>query len=178
MLRLYDVPGISKPPMDPNAALRSHLTDLLTARQAHCTFADAVAHMPTERRGDRPESLPYSVWELAEHIRRAQRDILDYCRAPDYEAADWPHDYWPDAPAPSTPTAWDASVAQVRTDQEALCDLVTDETINLYETVPSSDEHTYLREVMLVADHTAYHVGQIVAVRRELGLWPPSGDAE
>ncbi|WP_233992548.1 DinB family protein [Salinibacter altiplanensis] len=164
--------------MDSNAALRSHLTDLLTARQAHCTFADAVAHMPTERRGERPDALPYSAWELVEHIRRAQRDILDYCRTPDYEAGDWPHDYWPEAPVPSPLTAWDTSVAQVHEDQEALCDLIADETTDLYDTVPSSDEHTYLREVMLVADHTAYHVGQIVTVRRELGLWPPSGDAK
>ncbi|MEF8816912.1 MAG: DinB family protein [Salinibacter sp.] len=164
--------------MEQNAALRSHLTDLLAARQAHCTFPDAVAHMPTGRRGERPDALPYSVWELVEHIRRAQRDILDYCRHSDYEAGEWPHDYWPDTTAPSTPTAWDESVAQVQDDQEALCDLVADETIDLYNTVPSSDEHTYLREAMLVADHTAYHVGQIVTVRRQLGLWPPSGDAE
>ena len=168
----------SVPVMDPDAALRSHLTDLLTARQAHCTFADAVAHMPRARRGERPGGLPYSAWELVEHIRRAQRDILDYCRNPDYEAHEWPHDYWPDAPAPSTPTAWDGSVAQVHEDRDALCGLVTDASIDLHDTVPSSDEHTYLREAMLVADHTAYHVGQIVAVRRELGLWPPSGDAE
>jgi len=163
--------------MDQNAALRSHLTDLLTARQAHCTFADAVAHMPPDRRGERPDALPYSVWELVEHIRRAQHDILDYCRNPDYEADDWPDDYWPEAAAPPIPAAWDEAVAQVQGDQEALCDLIADESINLYETVPSSDEHTYLREAMLAADHTAYHVGQIVTVRRQLGLWPPSGDS-
>ncbi|PSQ87944.1 MAG: DinB family protein [Bacteroidetes bacterium QS_3_64_15] len=164
--------------MDQNAALRAHLTDLLTARQAHCTFEDAVAHMPPERRGDRPEDLPYSVWELVDHLRRAQRDILDYCRNPDYEAHDWPDDYWPDAAAPPDTAAWDDCVAQVQSDQAALCDLITDETLDLYDTVPSSDEHTYLREAMLVADHNAYHIGQIVTVRRQLGLWPPSSDAE
>ena len=163
-------------PSDP--ALRSHLTDLLTVRQAHCTFEDAVAHMPTDRRGERPEDLPYSVWELADHIRRAQHDILDYCRNPDYEAHDWPDDYWPDAAAPPDEAAWKDCLAQMRRDREKMCDLVTDETIDLYDTVPSSNEHTYLREAMLVADHTTYHVGQIVTVRRQLGLWPPGKEGE
>jgi uncharacterized damage-inducible protein DinB len=164
--------------MDPDSALRSHLTDLLTARQAHCTFEDAVARVPPDRRGERPEALPYSVWELVDHIRVAQRDILDYCRNPDYEAPDWPDDYWPDTTAPPRPDAWTSCVAQVQSDLSAMCDLVTDETIDLHSTVPASDKHTYLREAMLVADHNAYHIGQIVTVRRDLGLWPPSADAE
>lgn len=164
--------------MGSNAALRSHLTDLLTARQAHCTFEDAVAHMPPDRRGERPEALPYSVWELADHIRAAQRDILDYCRDPDYEAPNWPEAYWPEGSAPPNDAAWTDCLTEVQEDCDAMCDLVTDETIDLYSTVPSSDEHTYLREAMLVADHNAYHIGQIVTVRRELGLWPPSADAK
>ena len=164
--------------MSTSPPLRSHLTDLLTARQAHCTFEDAVAQMPEDRRGERPDDLPYSVWELAAHIRLAQRDILDYCRDPDYTTPDWPNDYWPDATAPPHETAWEDCLAQVQRDRDALCTLVTDETIDLYDTVPSSDEHTYLREAMLVADHNAYHIGQIVTVRRQLGLWPPSGDGE
>lgn len=164
--------------MDPDAALRSHLMALLTARQAHCTFEDAVANLPPARRGERPEELPYSVWELADHIRIAQRDILDYCRDPDYEAPDWPSDYWPETTAPPSETAWDDCLAQYQNDLASMCDLVTDESIDLYDTVPASNEHTYLREAMLVADHTAYHLGQIVAVRRQLGLWPPSADHE
>jgi len=164
--------------MNTDAALRSHLTGLLTARQAHCTFEDAVAHMPNDRRGERPENLPYSVWELADHIRVAQRDILDYCRNPDYTAPDWPADYWPEMTAPPTESAWPECLAQVRTDRDAMCDLVTDASIDLHDTVPTSNEHTYLREAMLVADHTTYHIGQIVAVRRSLGLWPPSADGE
>lgn len=159
-------------------SLRSHLVDLLTARQAHCTFEDAVANVPPAQRGTRPEHLPYSVWELIEHIRRAQRDILDYCQQAEYEPDDWPEDYWPDTPAPPSDGAWDERVEQVLLDRSAMCDLITDESIDLEDTVPSSNEHTYLREALLVADHTAYHVGQIVAVRRALGLWPPSADHE
>jgi len=163
--------------MDRDASLREHLLSLLTARQAHCTFEDAVAQMPPARRGERPEALPYSVWELVEHLRRAQHDILVYCRDPDYAAPDWPGDYWPDDASPSD-EAWAESLDQVEEDRTALADLVRDESLDLYDTVPASDEHTYLREVMLVADHNAYHVGQIVTVRRQLGLWPPSADHE
>jgi len=164
--------------MDRDASLRNHLLNLLTARQAHCTFEDAVAQVPPGRRGERPEALPYSVWELVDHLRRAQHDILVYCRDPDYEMPDWPNEFWPEAPAPPSDEAWAECLREVEEDRAALCDLVRDEALDLYDTVPSSDDHTYLREVMLVADHTAYHVGQIVTVRRQLGLWPPSGDHE
>ena len=158
--------------MPASSPLREHVLNLLTVRQAHCTFEDAVAQMPSARRGDRPDDLPYSVWELVEHLRRAQRDILVYCRDPDYAPHEWPDDYWPDTAAPPNEEAWDQAVAGVVEDRDALCDLVRDETLDLYDTVPSSDEHTYLREMLLVADHNAYHIGQIVSVRRQLGLWP------
>jgi hypothetical protein len=107
-----------------------------------------------------------------EHLRRAQRDILVYCRDPDYEPDEWPDAYWPDTAAPPSDDAWTEAVNGVVDDRDALCDLVRDEGLDLYDTVPSSDEHTYLREMLLVADHNAYHIGQIVTVRRQLGLWP------
>jgi uncharacterized damage-inducible protein DinB len=159
--------------MDRSPALREHVRTLLTARQAHCTFEEAVADLSPPGRGTRPEGLPYSVWELVEHMRRAQRDILEYCRDPDYAAGEWPDDYWPDAPAPSSDTAWADRVAQVQQDRDAMVELVMDEDRDLYDTVPSHDEHTYLRQALLVADHNAYHIGQIVAVRRSLDAWPP-----
>lgn len=162
--------------MDRDAALREHVLALLTARQAHCTFEDAVAALPPSVRGERPDDLPYSPWELVEHIRRTQHDILVYCQDPDYEAPSWPDDYWPDAPAPPNEEAWPESVTQVQNDLETLCGLVENPSLDLYDTVPASDEHTYLREALLVADHTAYHVGQLVSVRRLLGIWPPGGD--
>lgn len=158
--------------MPTQSALREHVLNLLTVRQAHCTFEDAVAQMPIDRVGDRPDNLPYSVWELVEHLRRAQRDLLVYCQDPDYEPDEWPDAYWPNSAAPPSETAWDEAVAGVERDREAFCEMVRDETLDLYDTVPSSDEHTYLREMLLVADHNAYHIGQIVTVRRQLGLWP------
>ena len=157
--------------MDRASSLRSHLVDLLTARQAHGTFEDAVEGLPPDLRGTRPEDLPYSVWELVEHIRIAQFDILDFCRNPDYEPPDWPAAYWPDDPAPPSDEAWTSSVQQVIDDRDALCTLVRDDSTDLFATIPHGDGQTILREAMLVADHTAYHVGQIVAVRRCLNVW-------
>jgi uncharacterized damage-inducible protein DinB len=164
--------------MPSDSVLREHVLNLLTERQAHCTFEDAVAQMPPDRRGERPEDLPYSVWELVEHIRRAQHDILVYCQDADYDTPEWPADYWPGSQVPPNDEAWTDALTQVEEDRNALCTLGRDDTVDLYDTVPSHDEHTYLRELLLVADHNAYHVGQIVTVRRQLGLWPPSGDHE
>jgi len=157
--------------MDRDSSLRSHLVALLTVRQAHGTFEDAIDGLPPDLRGIRPEALPYSVWELVEHIRIAQFDILDFCRTPDYEPPAWPDDYWPDTVAPPSDEAWPTSVQQVMDDRAAMCDLVRDESIDLHDEIPHGDGQTVLREAMLVADHTAYHVGQIVAVRRCLNAW-------
>ena len=152
-------------------ALRSHLIDLLTARQAHGTFEDAVDGLSPDLRGVRPDDVPYSVWELVEHIRIAQHDILDFCRNPDYDQPDWPADYWPETTAPPSDAAWTTSVQQVIDDRDAMCDLVRDEDTDLYAEIPHGDGQTVLREAMLVADHNAYHVGQIITVRRCLNAW-------
>jgi uncharacterized damage-inducible protein DinB len=157
--------------MSRDTQLRSHLVDLLTARQAHCTFDEAVADLPAEARGQRPDDLPYSVWEQVEHLRRAQRDILDFCRDPEYTQPAWPDDYWPDSAAPADEAAWTDSVEQVQDDLQAMCGLVQNPSLNLYEEIPHGDGQTYLREAMLVADHNAYHIGQIVTIRRALDAW-------
>ncbi len=159
--------------MDSDASLRQHLLALLNARQAHVTFGDAIADIPLEVRGTRPDSVPYSAWELLEHIRIAQHDILDFCQNSDYTQPDWPDGYWPDTPAPPSDAAWEQSVRQVRADRQAMSDLVADPNTNLHAEIPHGDGQTVLREAMLVADHNAYHVGQLVTVRRLLGCWPP-----
>src|SRR5581483_3414889 len=122
-------------------------------------------------RGRRPDGAPYSAWELLEHLRRTQRDILDFCVSPQYEELEWPADYWPPSSEPPTPGAWDASVAQFLDDRRALQELAANPAIDLSTRVPNGDGQTYLRELLLVADHTAYHVGQLVLVRRLLGNW-------
>ncbi|WP_022836805.1 DinB family protein, partial [Salisaeta longa] len=119
--------------------------------------------------------LPHSGWELVEHLRIAQRDILDFCQADAYEQPAWPDDYWPAAAAPPSENAWHDSLQQIRDDHAALCTLVRD-TPDLMAVVPHGETQTFLREALLVADHNAYHLGQLVDVRRALDCWPPEAD--
>jgi hypothetical protein len=157
--------------MDPNQAPRDQLVQLLDWRDAHAGFDAAVADLPPQRRGAVPPGLPYSPWQLLEHLRLAQRDILDFCRAPKYVEKKWPDDYWPRDPAPPTPAAWDASVAAFRADREALRQLAADPAVDLFARVPNGQGQTFLREILLVADHNAYHLGQLIYARRALGAW-------
>ena len=153
--------------------LRAHVLELLNGGHAHVTFDDAVAELPASLRGTRPDKLPYSPWELVEHIRISQRDIIEYTVAPDaasYEALPWPKGYWPQTAAPPSAKAWDDSLAAVRKDTEAMIKLVKEN--DLFAKVPAATEgHTLLREALLLADHNSYHIGELVAVRRLLGAW-------
>lgn len=160
--------------MDTDTALRRHVLNQLDARQAHVSFDDAIATLPAEARGLRPDGLPYAPWELLEHLRIAQHDILDFCQNPAYTQPDWPDDYWPDAAAPPSDAAWNESIRRFRADLQAMKDLVADPATDLYAEIPHGDGQTLLREALLVADHNAYHVGQLVTVRRLLGCWPPA----
>ena len=159
--------------MPHNERLRDHVLAQLDSRQAHHTFDAVLANIPPAVRGERPAALPYSLWELLEHMRRAQADILAFCQNPDYTHPDWPDAYWPDAPAPPDGSAWTESVAAFRADLESIKDLVADPALDLYAEIPHGDGQTYLREALLVADHNAYHLGQLVTVRRLLDIWPP-----
>lgn len=157
--------------MPDSAPWRDLLANLLDWRSAHATLDDAVRGFPPEHYGTRPHGLPYSAWELVEHIRIAQHDILDFCRNPQYAERDWPADYWPDAPAPPDPRDWAEALVQIRADRQAMQALASDPQVDLFAEIPHGDGQTYLREVLLVADHTAYHVGQIVLIRRLLDAW-------
>jgi uncharacterized damage-inducible protein DinB len=156
-------------------ALRAHLVRVLDSRDAHVDFDSTVSDIPPDRRGEQPEALPFSLWQLLEHMRIAQHDILDFCRNPTYVEKRWPDDYWPKTPAPPGAGAWDASVAAFKRDLEAMKQLASDAAVDLFAKIPHGAGQTYLREVLLVADHNAYHLGQMVAVRRLLGIWRPSG---
>jgi hypothetical protein len=155
-------------------AIREHLSRSLDWSDAHATFDHAVEGIPPELRGRQPEGLPYSAWQLLEHLRLAQWDILEFCRNPEYRELKWPDDYWPVTPAPPTESAWEESVARYREDREAVKALASDPDLDLLSEIPHGSGQTYLREILLVADHNAYHVGELVAVRRLLGLWPPA----
>ena len=153
--------------------LRAHLVRLLEWEEAHAGFDRAVAGLPPAQRGSRPAGFDHSPWQLLEHLRLAQRDLLDFCTRADYEhLLTWPDDYWPTEPAPSDADAWHASVAAFQADREALKRFIHDPGVDLFAPVPTGTaEQTVLRGVLLVADHTAYHVGQLIAVRRALGSW-------
>jgi uncharacterized damage-inducible protein DinB len=155
-----------------DAALREQLVKLLDSKEAHATFDAAVAGVPVKARGAVPRGWQYSIWQLVEHIRIAQADLLDFSVNAKYEhTMKWPDDYWPKARAPKTGTAWKKAIADYRRDLGAMSDLVRT-TPDLFARVPRGTEpQTYLRNVLLVADHTAYHAGQILALRRQLGIW-------
>jgi uncharacterized damage-inducible protein DinB len=155
-----------------NKELRAHLSDFLDWKNAHVGFDDAVKGLPPKLRGAVPKGFAHSVWQIVEHVRIAQHDILEFCKNPRYEhTMKWPDDYWPKTPAPKNATAWTKSLAQIRLDRKAMQRLSGDERVDLFATIPHGTGQTYLREVLLVADHTAYHVAQIVDVRRALGDW-------
>jgi hypothetical protein len=157
--------------MNQDRALRDHLVKLLQGGQAHCTFDEAVKDMPTDRLGATAPGMPHSSWQLLEHLRVAQKDILDFSRDPHYKAPRWPDDYWPASPEPPTAAAWDASLAAFRQDLKAMCDLVLDPAVDLFAPIKWGEGQTVLREAMLVADHNAYHLSQLVTLRRILGTW-------
>lgn len=157
------------PVTDPD--LRQHVINLLKGGNAHATFDDAVKNFPPELCGKKPKGAEYSAWQLLEHLRIAQWDILEFSRDPKHQSPEWPSGYWPAKPAPPDEKAWDKSVRAFRTDLKELCDMVADEAVDLFARIPHGDGQTVLREALLAADHNAYHIGQLVLVRRLLGSW-------
>jgi len=153
------------PSTDP---LRKHLIDLLRMAGAHLTFDEAVGAFPVELRGRKPPGAPHTPWQLLEHIRIAQWDILDFCRNPEYKEMKWPDDYWPPTEAPPDDGAWDRSVQQFRNDAQEMEALIGDESQDLFERLTHGSGQTLLREALLVADHNSYHLGQLVYARKTM----------
>lgn len=158
-------------PVSADDSLRDILARQLDWQDAHATFDAAVEGVAAEHRGTRPPGVAHSLWELLEHLRITQRDILDFCVDPGYTEPKWPDDYWPASAAPPSPDAWDQSAAAFRADRAALKALAADRTIDLYAAIPHGSGQTYLRELLLVAGHNSYHVGQLILVRQLLGIW-------
>ena len=153
-------------------ALRLQLADFLDWKSAHVGFDDAVKGIPPKLRGADPRrGLRIRRGRSIEHMRIAQHDILDFCRNPRYEEKKWPDDYWPKTPGPKSAAAWSQSLAGYRRDRKAMQRLAADRRIDLFARIPHGSGQTYLREILLVADHAAYHIAQIVDIRRALGVW-------
>jgi uncharacterized damage-inducible protein DinB len=155
--------------------LREQLARVLDWNDAHVGFDAAVDGIGPAHRGVVPEGMAHSAWQLLEHLRIAQHDILDFCVNASYKEMTWPDDYWPADPQPPSEAAWDDAVAGYVRDRDAVKRLARDQKVDLHATIPHGSGQTYLREILLVADHAAYHVGQIVVLRRLLGIWPAVG---
>ncbi|MBI2956306.1 MAG: DinB family protein [Acidobacteria bacterium] len=150
--------------------LRQQLAKLLRSREAHLGFHSVIRGWPEKLRGVRPRGAPHTAWQLLEHIRICQWDILDFCRNPDYQWLAF-EDYWPKQPAPPSRAAWEKSLRAFRADQKAMEKLVLNPKTDLFAPIPWGQGQTILREALLVADHNAYHLGQLVLLRRLLGAW-------
>ncbi len=158
--------------MPDDSELRKHLIELLRGGHAHAKFEDIVADFPKDRAGVRPQGAPHSAWELLEHLRIAQNDILQFSQAAGHVKLKWPDDYWPSNPAPGNPKQWDISVRDFQKDLKEIESLVLDPKQDLYRAFPWGDGQTLLREALLVADHNSHHLGQLLLVRQLVGAWP------
>lgn len=157
--------------MDPQDPLRRHLLDLLGAETAHPGFDRAVGGLHESFLGEKPPGSPHTPWRLVEHMRIAQWDILQFCTDPAHVSPDFPAGYWPSGDAPPDDLAWEQTLRQFQADLDTFRDLVSDPERDLYAPVRKGQHETWLREALLIADHNAYHIGQLIEVRRLLGCW-------
>ncbi len=165
--------GKSKSTPDAQAPLRKQLIDLLHGGQAHATFDDIVKDFPEDLRGTVPPDLPYSAWQLLEHLRISQRDILNFSAPPTggYQPLEWPADYWPKSEQPPAPHAWDHSIAAIHSDLKQFIALIESPATDLYKPFRWGDGQNLLREALLLADHNSHHLGELIVLRRLLGAW-------
>jgi hypothetical protein len=147
-------------------SLGQRLVEALRGGHAHITFDQAVRGFPLDRVGVRPRGLPHSAWELLEHIRLAQVDILRFSQSADYVSPPWPDGYWPESPAPERPTQWAASIRRYRKDLAEFEAMILEPAQNLHRKFPWGSGQTLLREALTIVDHTSYHVGQLLLVRQ------------
>jgi len=160
--------------MDQEKELRTYLKNSLDWHEAHADLKAAVKDFPEKLRGTRPTGAPHSAWELLEHVRISTHDIVEFSRNAKHVSPDWPSGYWPKNPAPPNAAAWEKSVKALEHDLSEMGNLVSNPKTDLFGKIPHGSGQTILREVLLVNDHNAYHLGQLVLVRRLLGCWPES----
>ncbi len=157
--------------MPDDKVIRDHVLKLLKGRQGHVDFDTVLSNLPRESQGKKPEGAPHTPWQLLEHMRIAQGDILEFSRDPKHVSPKFPGGYWPNSEAPPDEGAWQKSVTSFAADLQAMADLVADPSTDLYARIPHGSGQTILRNALLVADHNAYHLGQLVLLRRLLGVW-------
>ena len=151
--------------------VREQVVALLRSGNAHVAFDDALKNFPAKLRGTKPDGAEHTVWQLLEHMRIAQRDILEFSRSAKHVSPKWPEGYWPKAEKPPNSSAWTQSIVSFKKDLKAMQKLVEDPKTDLHARIPHGTGQTIFREALLVADHNAYHLGQLVLLRRLLGAW-------
>jgi hypothetical protein len=155
-----------------DAVLRAQLVQLLQQGNAHMPFDQAVAGFPLDRINEQLPGLPYTPWRLLEHVRIAQWDILEFVRNPDHASPEWPEGYWPPEGVEADPLRWQETVQGIQADRQALVEIVQDPDTDLHAWLPQGEPYTVLREVLIVADHGAYHLGEFALLRQVMGAWP------
>ena len=157
--------------IDQRKKIVDELISLTVNGNAHVTFEDAVANLPADLRGKKPENLPYSIWQLVDHMRIAQKDIVDFSISDDYQELNWPDDYWSDPIENVDDETWEKSLEQIQQDRKRFFELLNDEKNDLTKPFPWGSGQTLMREALLIADHNAYHTAEIVVIRRLLKSW-------
>lgn len=151
--------------------VRNELIKALSWENAHASFSTATKNLDRETIGNDSHNLPYTIWQLAEHIRFAQKDIVDFCIGDDYQEPDWPDDYWPESKAPESMEEWEHCLKHVHEDRQRMLQLIRDENNDLFKALPQGNGQHLFREALLIIDHEAYHTAQIVLIRKLLGKW-------
>ena len=162
--------------MDSDKIVREHLLSLLDGGNAHIKFENVVKDFPVSNINSEVSDVPYSPWRLVEHIRIAQWDILDFMRNPKYKEMEWPKDYWPAKDKKATKKDWEKSIAMLNSDTKELREIVGNPKTDLYGKIPHGTGQTVLREILLIADHNAYHLGELVLIKRAMGVWPKKSE--
>jgi hypothetical protein len=161
--------------METDTILRAEIRKLLQGGNAHMTFDEAIAHFPRAQMNTRPPNVPYTPWHLLEHLRITQWDILEFIRNPHHLSPPWPAGYWPAQDAQAEDTAWEQTIAAFRADLSALQQLAADPSVDLYAPIPHGNGQTVLRELLLAADHNAYHIGEFAILRQVMQTWNDQG---
>lgn len=157
--------------MNTDKQLRDQLVQMIAGEHAHVSLDNALKGIPQKATGIRPDRVPYSVWQLAEHIRITQWDIVKFSSDPEHISPPWPVGYWPEKEAPEDPQAWKQCLASIRKDREMMIEMILDPETDIMKPFPYGDGQNLLREALLIIDHTSYHTGEIIVVRRLLGIW-------
>jgi len=157
--------------MSNQSRIRELLLEQLSGKNAHVDFERATDGLGLEEVSKKPDSFPHTIWELVEHIRIAQHDIVAFSQSADYQSPSWPEEYWPKSEKPQNELQWKESVAAVKNDHQIMVQMVKNKENDLLKTIPHGDGQTLFREAMLIVDHNAYHIGQIVQMRKVMGLW-------